>query len=171
MNHTRRTVNRLAAVSVVVGLLTAGCTTGQGSRGTDDDRYPYWEKGAGASDAVEFMNLELPQSATQVKGAVRVQPQERVYLLSFLTSEETAESIADDLRSEHPLKADPDTDSLSGDGFEHLGLTSPQDIKGVRTTGVCPPCVGDERRSNVQGMEIHVGQDSGDRVRVYLAAY
>ncbi|WP_329022164.1 hypothetical protein [Streptomyces sp. NBC_00690] len=163
-------VNRLTVLSAAVGLLTVGCATGQGSRGIDD-RYPYWEKGAGVPEAVAFMNVELPQSATRVKGAVRVQPQERVYLLSFLTSEETAESIADDLRSEYPLEAGTGTDSLSGDGFEHLGLTSPQDIKGVRTTSVCPPCVGDGRRSNVQGMEIHVGQDSGDRVRVYLTAY
>ncbi|UUN31536.1 hypothetical protein KK483_31135 [Streptomyces sp. FIT100] len=117
------------------------------------------------------MKLRVPQGATEVKGAVRVQPQENVYLLSFLTDEKTAEAIADDLRPDHPLQQQKTISSLSGDGFEHLGVAPPQELASVRTTTACPPCVGDARRGNVQAIEIHVAEGAPDRVRVYLAAY
>ncbi|MEU4350912.1 hypothetical protein [Streptomyces sp. NPDC023838] len=162
---------RLAAASaaaVTVGLLLGACTA-------DTDgvtrRSSSWKKGAGAPDAAAFMKIRIPRGATEVTGAVRVQPQEDVYLLSFLTDEKTAESITADLRPDHPLKAVHSTSSLSGDGFQHLGLKPPQDLPGVRTTSACPPCVGDSRRSGVQGVEVHVGGGGGERVRLYLAAY
>ncbi|MEU7511537.1 hypothetical protein AB0B13_05935 [Streptomyces sp. NPDC042898] len=118
------------------------------------------------------MKLQVPQGATEVKGAVRIQPQENVYLLSFVTSEQAAEAITKDLHPDYPLAVEgPSSSSLSGDGFEHLGLTPPQELKSVRTTSACPPCVGDSRRRHVQGIEIHIGEVTGNRVRVYLAAY
>lgn len=109
--------------------------------------------------------------AGEVRGAVRVQPRERVYLLSFLTDANAAQSLVDDLRPDHPLRAVHTNSSLSGDGFHHLGLEPPQEVEGVRTTSACSPCVGDTRRSSVQAIEIHVAGQSGDRVRVYLTAY
>ncbi|NKY12675.1 hypothetical protein HGA06_00370 [Streptomyces somaliensis DSM 40738] len=133
--------------------------------------YPYWKKGADAAEAAAFLRVRVPEGATEVRGAVRVQPQEHVYLLSFVTDSKTAEAVVDDLRPDHPLKTDGAPSSLSGDGFEHLGLTSPQDVKGVRTASACPPCVGDSRRGHVQGIEAHVDDMAGGRARVYLTAY
>ncbi|MFI1187001.1 hypothetical protein [Streptomyces californicus] len=118
------------------------------------------------------MKIQFPEGAAEVKEAVRVQPQENVSLLSFITSERTAETIAEDLRPGYPLAVEgPSSSSLSGDGFRHLDLTPPQELKSVRTTSACPPCVGDSRRRHIQGIEIHIGEVSGDRVRVYLAVY
>ncbi len=118
------------------------------------------------------MRVRIPEGATEVKGAVRVQPQENIYLLSFVTSEPIARTITEDLRPDAPLAVeDPSSSSLSGDGFTHLGLTPPQELKGARTTSACPPCAGDSRRRHVQGLEIHVGEVADGRVRVYLAAY
>ncbi|MET9799710.1 hypothetical protein [Streptomyces sp. NPDC006368] len=174
MRHTRAAGRRHTAGSAAVAataLLLAGCTAGHGDRVADEDRYPHWQKEAGAPEAAAFMKAQVPPGATEVRGAVRVQPQERVYLLSFLTDQKTARSIADDLRPEHPLEAQDLSSSLSGDGFQHLGLTPPQELKGARSTSACPPCVGDARRSHVQAVEMPVGDGMGDRVRVYLAAY
>ncbi|MFE2013679.1 hypothetical protein [Streptomyces sp. NPDC059491] len=118
------------------------------------------------------MKVRIPQGATEVKGAVRIQPQENVYLLSFVTSEQTDEAITEDLHPDDPLAVQgPSSSSLSGEGFKHLDLTPPQELKSVRTTSACPPCVGDSRRRHIQGIEIHIGAVAGDRVRVYLAAY
>ncbi|MCH0543169.1 hypothetical protein I3F58_27175 [Streptomyces sp. MUM 203J] len=117
------------------------------------------------------MKVQIPGGATEVKGAVRVQPQENVYMLSFVTDPKTAESMVDDLQPDHPLEAVKFASSLTGDGFKHLGLKPPQDIKGVRAASACPPCVGDSRRSHIQAIEIHVGDAAGNRVRVYLAAF
>ncbi|MEU3654529.1 hypothetical protein AB0E67_17190 [Streptomyces sp. NPDC032161] len=167
--QARRSTAAVAAVAA--GLLFAACSPAPANRAAREETYPYWEKRAGAPEAAAFMKIRIPQDATEVRGAVRVQPQENIHLLSFITDEKTAESIADDLRPDHPLRSENTSTSLSGDGFEHLGLTPPQDIEGVRTTSACPPCVGDTRRSEVQGIELHIGGDSGGRVRVYLTAY
>ncbi|MFI9117464.1 hypothetical protein [Streptomyces venezuelae] len=118
------------------------------------------------------MKIQIPEGATEVKGAVRIQPQERVYLLSFVTNEQTAEAITKDLHPDYPLAVEgPSSSSLSGEGFKHLDLTPPQELRNVRTTSACPPCVGDSRRRDVQGIEIHIGEVSAGHVRVYLAAY
>ncbi|MFE0698841.1 hypothetical protein [Streptomyces sp. NPDC058872] len=107
-----------------------------------------------------------------MKGAVRIQPQENVYLLSFVTNEQIAEAITEDLHPDYPLAVEgPSSSSLSGEGFKRLDLTPPQELKSVRTTRACPPCVGDSRRRHIQGIEIHIGEVPGDRMRVYLAAY
>ncbi|MFI1174857.1 hypothetical protein [Streptomyces melanogenes] len=158
-----------SAIAVVLGVLLGGCTSA-GSSGVDRGSSG-WEEGAGAPEAAAFMKVRIPEGATEVKGAVRAQPQERLYLLSFLTDEKTAESVVEDLRPDHPLRAAHGTSSLGGDGFTHLGLAPPQSLPGVRTASACPPCVGDARRSGIQGVEVHVGAGGGGRVRLYLVAY
>ncbi|MGI5481244.1 hypothetical protein [Streptomyces lavendofoliae] len=174
MIRRRRANGRRTAARAAVGatvLLLGACTAGHGGRVAGEERYPYWQEGAGAAEAAAFMKLRMPAGADEVKGAVRVQPQERVYLLSFLTDEKTARSVADDLRPDHPLEAQGLSSSLSGDGFEHLGLTPPQEVEGARSTSACPPCAGDGRRAHVQAVEMHVVDGAAGRVRVYLAAY
>ncbi|GAA2248944.1 hypothetical protein GCM10010232_40500 [Streptomyces amakusaensis] len=171
MQHSwgRYAVRVLAAS--VAALLLAGCASADGKREVRRESFPYWEKGAGASQAVKFMRVQVPKGAVEVKGAVRVQPQERVYLLSFLTDEKAAEAVADDLRPEHPLEAKNFSSSLSDDGFAHLDLDLPHEIPDVRSTSVCPPCVGDKRRSHIQGIEMHIEDRADGRARVYLTAY
>ncbi|MFF6887167.1 hypothetical protein ACFY9F_28735 [Streptomyces sp. NPDC012421] len=162
----------LSAAVLAVGLALGGCTNAPSERATRTTPSPSWEKGAGAPEAAAFMKIQIPEGATEVKGAVRVQPQEKVYLLSFVTSEQTAKTITEDLHPDYPLAVEgPSSSSLSGDGFKNLGLTPPQELKSVRTTSACPPCAGDSARRHIQGMEIHIGDVSVDRVRVYLAAY
>ncbi|GFH39473.1 hypothetical protein [Streptomyces pacificus] len=173
MKRRHGSLKGLVAVSVAAiasGLLLIACAPTQPERVTRKE-YPYWKVGAGAPEAAEFMKVQIPVGATEVKGAVRVQPQENVYLLSFVTEVRTAESMVDDLRPDHPLEAVKVTSSLSGDGFKHLGIKLPQEVEGVRVASACPPCVGDSRRSHIQGIEIHVGGAAGSRVRVYLAAF
>ncbi|MEU9576771.1 hypothetical protein [Streptomyces chilikensis] len=161
-----------AVVAVMIGsLLLAACTPSSADRTARRDVHPYWEKGAGAAEAAAFMKVRIPEKAAEVKGAVRVQSQEKLYLLSFVTDERTAEVIAEDLRPDSPLRIMTSGSSLSGDGFEHLGLTPPQELKDVREASACPPCTGDSRRGHVQGIEMHVGEEAGTHARVYLTAY
>ncbi|MFF5424516.1 MULTISPECIES: hypothetical protein [unclassified Streptomyces] len=171
-SRSERVLMLASAAALTVGLTLGACTpasSGQVARSADS---PSWEKGADAEETAAFMKIQVPQGATEVKGAVRVQPQENIYLLSFVTSEQAAEAITRDLRPDYPLaKRSRLSSSLSGDGFKHLGLTPPQELGSVRTTSACPPCVGDSRRRHIQGIEIHIGEVAGKRVRVYLAAY
>ncbi|MFF7443063.1 hypothetical protein [Streptomyces sp. NPDC008122] len=170
--RTARVRLLVPATALAAGLTLGGCTSAPSDHVTRTVPSAGWEKGAGAPEAAAFMKIQIPQGATEVKGAVRVQPQENVYLLSFVTNEQTAEAITKDLHPDYPLAVEgPSSSSLSGDGFKHLGLTPPQKLKRVRTTSACPPCAGDSRRRHIQGIEIHIGELSGDRVRVYLAAY
>ncbi|MEU4278025.1 hypothetical protein AB0F57_24400 [Streptomyces tanashiensis] len=170
--RTARVLLLVPAAALATGLTLGGCTSASSDHVTRTAPSPSWEKGAGAPEAAAFMKIQIPPGATEVKGAVRIQPQENVYLLSFVTSEQTAEAITEDLHPDYPLAVNgPSSSSLSGEGFEHLDLTPPQELKSVRTTSACPPCVGDSKRRHIQGIEIHIGAVSGDRVRVYLAAY
>ncbi|WP_017239185.1 hypothetical protein [Streptomyces sp. SS] len=170
--RTARVLLLVPAAALAAGLALGGCTSAPSDQVARTAPSPRWEKGAGVPEAAAFMRIRVPEGATEVKGAVRVQPQEDVYLLSFVTSEQNAEAITEDLHPDHPLAVEgPSSSSLSGDGFEHLGLTPPQELKSVRTTSACPPCVGDSKRRHVQGLEIHIGEIAGNRVRVYLAAY
>jgi len=170
--RSERVLLLASAGTLTVGLTLGGCTSAPSDHVTRTAPSAGWEKGAGAPEAAAFMKIQIPQGATEVKGAVRVQPQENVYLLSFVTSEQTAEAVTKDLHPDYPLAVEgPSSSSLSGDGFEHLDLTPPQELNSVRTTSACPPCVGDSRRSHVQGIEIHIGEVTDHRVRVYLAAY
>ncbi|WP_306327629.1 hypothetical protein [Streptomyces venezuelae] len=169
--RTARVLLLVPAAALVAGLTLGGCTAAPSD---DVTRAPVaeWKKDAGAPEAAAFMKIQIPPGATEVKGAVRVQPQEYVYLLSFVTSEQSAEAITKDLHPDSPFAvAGPSSSSLSGDGFTHLGLVPPQELERVRTTSVCPPCVGDSSRRHIQGIEIHIAEVSNDRARVYLAAY
>jgi hypothetical protein len=163
---SKRAVLQACTAALATGLALSGCALSPPAPSSS------WEKGAGAEEAAAFLKIRLPEGATEVKGAVRIQPQEKIHLLSFVTGEQAAVALTEDLRPDHPLAwSGPSSSSLSGDGFQHLGLTPPHELSSKRTTSACPPCVGDARRSHVQGIEIHLGAASENRVRVYLAAY
>ncbi|KOG32864.1 MULTISPECIES: hypothetical protein [Streptomyces] len=162
---TRRLLMVLAA-----SLLASSCSASDGDRGTRDP-YPYWEKGAGAPEVADFMKVDVPAGATEVKGAVQANPQEDVYLLSFVTGAEQAVQIAEDLRSEKPLRTRAVDLPPDQELFGHLGLPEPQTLKGARWAGVCPPCVKDHRRGNVQWIDVYVYDMAGGKARVYLHAF
>ncbi|WP_254708319.1 hypothetical protein [Streptomyces lunaelactis] len=162
---------RLFAALAGALLLTSCSTADADDPHVTDRRTSHWGKGVGAPEASAFMKVKVPEGATEVKGAVQVNPQEDVYLLSFVTDWKNAEQIAADLRSEtplHPKKHDlPPTVEL----FGHLGLTEPQTLKGLRWAGVCPPCVSDQRRSEVAWIETYVHSQAQGKARVYLKAF
>lgn len=86
-------------------LLLTSCSRADGDdHRTTDGRTSRWEKDLGAPEASAFMQLEVPKNATEVKGAVQINPQEDIYLLSFVTDEKTAVEVAEDLRPEKPLR-------------------------------------------------------------------
>ncbi|MFE9722589.1 hypothetical protein ACFYQ5_03025 [Streptomyces sp. NPDC005794] len=160
----------LAAFGAV--LLLASCTTaGADGPGTADVRTSHWGKDMGAPESSAFMKVTVPGSAAEVRGAVQINPQEDVYLLSFVTDEKTAVRVAEDLRPEKPLRTNSQGLPSSTELFGHLGLTEPQSEKGVRWAGVCPSCVGDNRRSEVQWIEIHVLELDAEKTRVYMQAF
>lgn len=161
----------LFAVLGAALLLTSCSTAGVDDRRTTDGRASYWAEDAGAPEASAFMEVAVPRSAREVKGAVQINPQEDIHLLSFVTDEKTAVRVAEDLRPEKPLRAGYQAPPSPTGLFGHLGLAEPGGEKGVRWAGVCPPCVGDERRSEVQWIEIHVLALDAARTRVYLQAF
>ncbi|WP_078958751.1 hypothetical protein [Streptomyces sp. NRRL S-4] len=152
-------------------LLTSCSTAGVDDRRTTDGRASHWEKDAGAPEASAFMKVTVPKSATEVKGAVQINPQEDIHLLSFVADEKTAVRIAEDLRPEKPLRTRNQAPPSPTELFGHLGLAEPESEKGVRWAGVCPPCVSDDRRSKVQWIQIHVLAPDAARTRVYLQAF
>ncbi|MEU1091087.1 hypothetical protein ACFYPN_32820 [Streptomyces sp. NPDC005576] len=159
---------------VVLGatLLLASCSsTGGNDHRTTDGRASHWGKGMGAPEASAFMKVAVPGNATEVKGAVQINPQEDIYLLSFVTDEKSAVGVAEDLRPEQPLRMRNQDVPASTELFGHLGLAEPQSEKGARWAGVCPPCVGDSRRSKVQWIEIHVVELDAGTTRVYMQAF
>jgi hypothetical protein len=81
------------------------------------------------------MRVTVPGDATQTKGAVQLNPQEDVYLLSFVTSGKNAEGIAADLHAKEPLKAMKKNFAPEGQRFGHLGLPEPQLLAGTRWAG------------------------------------
>ncbi|MFD5079686.1 hypothetical protein [Streptomyces sp. NPDC058371] len=166
----RRGAHFFAALATA--LLLASCSSSDGGdRRVAEGRDWQWDKEAGAAEASAFMNVSVPEDTTGVKGAVQINPQEDIYLLSFVTREKNAEDIAKDLHSEEPLKAKKKDFAPEGERFEHLGLAEPQTVKGTRWAGVCPPCVSDDRRRKVQWIEIYVQPLKGDQARVYLQAF
>ncbi|MFD6423397.1 hypothetical protein [Streptomyces sp. NPDC060198] len=172
MNRRSTLRPALSAVSGAAALLLISCSSGGGDdRRTTDGRASHWGKDMGAPEASAFMKVALPESATEVKGAVQINPQEDVYLLSFVTDEKTAVGVAEDLRPEQPLRARKQDLSSPTDLFGHLGLAEPRSEKGVRWAGVCPPCVGDSRRSEVQWIEIHLLPLDSGTTRVYIQAF
>jgi hypothetical protein len=166
----RHAAHLFAALASV--LLLASCSSSDGDdRRVTEGRDWHWDKAAGAAEASAFMNVAVPKDATQSKGAVQINPQENIYLLSFVTNEKNAESIAEDLRSEEPLKVKTKDFAPEGERFGHLGLAEPQTLEGARWTGVCPPCVKDDRRKKVQWIDIYVQTLKADKARVYLQAF
>ncbi|MFE0730385.1 hypothetical protein ACFW2X_19450 [Streptomyces antibioticus] len=165
----RRGAHILAALAAVLFLVSCS-GSGQDDRRATEGRDWQWDKKADAAETSAFMNVAVPEGATEAKGAIQLNPQEDIYLLTFVTSEKTAEAIAEDLLSEEPLRVRKG-DSAEGERFGHLGLPEPQTLKGVRWAGVCPPCVKDGRRSKVQWIDIYVQTLKADRARVYLQAF
>ncbi|MGW0856704.1 hypothetical protein [Streptomyces sp. NPDC002690] len=153
-------------------LLLSSCSSAGGNDHRATDGYAsHWGEDMGAPEASAFMKVAVPESATEVKGAVQINPQEDVYLLSFVTDEKTAVGVAEDLRPETPLHTRKQDLPSPTELFGHLGLTEPQSEQGVRWAGACPPCIGDSRRSEVQWIEIHVLELGAHRTRVYLRAF
>ncbi|MGP3636024.1 hypothetical protein ACTU45_22150 [Streptomyces sp. 24-1644] len=134
-------------------------------------RTSHWGKGMGAAEASAFMKVKVPEGAKEVKGAVRVNPQEDIHLLSFVTDEKTAVRVAEDLRPGKSLRTRKHDLPPAAELFGHLGLPEPQSQKGARWAGVCPPCAGDMRRSGVGWIEIHVLERDADNTRVYMQAF
>lgn len=165
-----RKASRRLLVALAASMLLNACSAADGDRVTRDP-YPYWEQGAGAPEAADFMKVDVPAAATEVKGAVQANPQEDIYLLSFVTDAEKAVRIAKDLRSEKPIHTKAVDLPPDQELFGHLGLPEPQTLKGARWAGVCPPCVKDQRRRNVQWIDVYVYDMAGGRARVYLHAF
>ncbi|MBW5485804.1 hypothetical protein GPJ59_29020 [Streptomyces bambusae] len=136
-------------------------------------RGPVWVKDAGAPEAAGFMRVQVPGGATEVKGAVQDGFQDSVYLLSFAAPTVDAETFTADLRPEGGLRAITpvsSADSVNAELWAHVGLPDPATQERVREGSVCPPCIGDGRRSKVQGIDIDVQDLGGGRSRVYLRA-
>ncbi|MGA5215450.1 hypothetical protein ACPCAE_05145 [Streptomyces cinereoruber] len=164
-----KTTRRLLMV-LAASLLLSSCSTSDRGRAARDF-YPRWEQGVGAPEAADFMKVVVPAGAAEVNGAVQVNPQEDVYLLSFVTDAKKAVQIAEDLRSEKPLRTKTVDLPPDQELFGHLGLPEPQTLKGARWAGVCPPCVKDHRRGSVQWIDIYVYDMSDGKARVYLHAF
>lgn len=164
-----KTTRRLLMV-LAASLLLSSCSTSDRDRATRDP-YPYWELGVGAPEVADFMKVVVPAGATEVNGAVQANPQEDVYLLSFVTDANTAVQIAEDLRTEKPIRTKAVDLPPDEELFRHLGLPEPQTLKGARWAGVCPPCVKDHRRSSVQWIDVYVYDLAGGKARVYLHAF
>ncbi|MER7171051.1 hypothetical protein [Streptomyces mesophilus] len=130
----------------------------------------HWKESVRSGEVAEAMHVRIPPQAVQVKGAVRVNPQEDQYLLTFVTDEEQAERTAESLNAEDPLTGER-KGSASGALFEHLDLAAPESLDNVRWAGVCPPCVNDSSRSDLQWIEIYVEPMPHDKARVYLQAF
>ncbi|APE20418.1 hypothetical protein vnz_04970 [Streptomyces venezuelae] len=81
-------------VALISALVLTSCSTGAPGSAREST-YPYWEKGAGATEAAAFMKIQIPKGATDVKGAVQVNPREDMYILSFRTGKATAAQVAD----------------------------------------------------------------------------
>ncbi|WP_327286265.1 hypothetical protein OG974_31305 (plasmid) [Streptomyces sp. NBC_00597] len=82
-----------------------------------------------------------------------------------------AEAITEDLRLDQPLAPRPPRppkDHPSAASFAHLGLPSPGTVPNAGAGSVCPPRLGDKRRSSLQSIGITL-QDLGDgHTRVHL---
>ncbi|MFF5026481.1 hypothetical protein ACWCPJ_29280 [Streptomyces collinus] len=167
---TKRGALLVAAVAATF-LLSACSGPETDDRRVTDGRTSRWDENAGATETSAFMHVTAPKGATEVKGAVQINPQEDIYLLSFVTSEKNAEGIAADLRPEEPLKVKKVDFAPDGELFRHLGLAEPQTLKGSRSAGVCPPCVKDDRRKKVQWIDIYVQTLKDGQARVYLKAF
>ncbi|MFE5595102.1 hypothetical protein [Streptomyces sp. NPDC056549] len=168
MRHRKR-----GSLSIVLfsALVLTSCSTHALGSATRESTYPYWEKGAGATEAAAFMKMQIPKGATDVKGAVQVNPREDEYILSFSTGKSTAAQVAKDLHSEEPLASWGIKSTQESELFGHLGLAEPKTLKDALWAGVCPPCAKDDRRRNVAWMEIYIENLDSVQARVYLRAF
>jgi hypothetical protein len=165
-----RNTGRDVLLLLVAAFLLSSCTVADPGD-VERVRYPHWKKGAGAPETADFMKVDVPAGASEVKGAVEVNPQEDVYLLSFVTSERAAVRIAEELHPEEPLHTKTVDLPPNREQFGHLSLPEPQNLKGARWAGVCPPCVGDSKRRNVAWIDIYVHDITEGQSRVYLKAF
>ncbi|WP_329623625.1 hypothetical protein OG357_27085 [Streptomyces sp. NBC_01255] len=170
MSRRHRAYGTLSA-TLASALLVASCSAADPARAAREDIYPHWKKGAGATEAAAFMKVEVPKGAADVKGAVQVNPQEDIYLLTFRTDRTTAIRLAEDLAPEEPLERWKVRPTPSSEHFRHFGLPEPETVPDALHAGVCPPCVEDHRRREVSWIEIHLGDVEAVRTRVYLRAY
>lgn len=150
----------------LVGLLGACSSSGEG-RGWE------WDKEAGAPEAAAFMKVDVPPAATEVKGAVKLVPQDAIHLLSFVTTPKAAEGLGRQFEAQKALSTRSPQSPHPADypDFAHLGLAEPDTLRGVRWAGVCPPCVKDKQRRHIQWIEVYLQQLDADRTRVYLRAW
>ncbi|MFC7931500.1 hypothetical protein [Streptomyces cinereoruber] len=160
----------LSAVLVSM-LLLVSCSGGQAGDTGREGASTHWKEGGGAGEAAAFMKVRVPEGATEVKGAVRVNPREDEYILSFRTDGDTAARVAEDLRSEEPPAPWGVVSAQEPELFGHLGLPEPKTLEDALWAGVCPPCVKDHRRRDVAWMEIYVEDLGAGRARVYLRAF
>ncbi|MFF3315295.1 hypothetical protein ACFYV5_07250 [Streptomyces sp. NPDC003035] len=158
---------RAVVAAVVVGLLGA-CSSGSG-----EGRHWEWDKKAGAPEAAAYMKVDVPPGATEVKGAVKLVPQDAIHLLSFVTTPKAAEALGKQFEGQGPLEENVPlkTPIPAGTSFAHLGLPEPDTLQGVRWAGVCPPCVEDKQRKHIEWIEIYLQKLDADRTRVYLRAW
>ncbi|MCJ1681360.1 hypothetical protein MTF65_29185 [Streptomyces sp. APSN-46.1] len=115
--------------------------------------------------------MEIPAGAEDVRGAGLDGWDSDGYLLSFTVPHAEAEALAADLRLDQPLRALtplPPREPPSPAGFAHLGLPDPDTVPNARSGGVCPPCIGDKRRSMLQSIGITLQDLGGGTTRVYL---
>ncbi|MEU9037404.1 hypothetical protein AB0D45_21235 [Streptomyces sp. NPDC048352] len=166
---------RTAAVTVgLVAVAAAGLGIAAGWVPEPRDNRPVtprWLEGVGGEQAAARLRVTVPADARDVKGAGADGWDADSYLLSFTVPHAEAEAIAADLRLDQPLKPHPPLPPAQNPppvSFEHLGLPGPDTVPNARTGSVCPPCIGDERRSKFQTIGITL-QDLGDGLtRVYL---
>ncbi|MFF9348378.1 hypothetical protein [Streptomyces sp. NPDC014734] len=169
MNKNRKHKALITVLASAI-LLTA-CSTNKPTPTPHRNTHPYWEKDAGAPEAAAFMKVKIPDGATDVQGAVQINPREDNYILTFQTDKKTAKAVAQDLRSPNPPKAWKVNPLPQSEHFRHLGLAEPETLKGALHAGVCPPCTEDNRRRTVAWIEIYIEDLDADRARVYLRAF
>ncbi|MFF8608222.1 hypothetical protein ACF06X_20035 [Streptomyces sp. NPDC015346] len=160
-------LGRVLGTVALVGMLGA-CSSGSGEgRGWE------WDKEAGAPEAAAFMKIDVPATATEVKGAVKLVPQDAIHLLSFVTTPKAAEEIGRQFEGQEPLKVRPSQSPPPVDqpDFAHLNLPEPQAVDGLRWAGVCPPCVKDKPRRHIEWIEIYLQKLDPERTRVFLRAW
>ncbi|WP_329377250.1 hypothetical protein OG625_06640 [Streptomyces sp. NBC_01351] len=166
---------RTVAVGVAVVALTAvglGIAAGWVPEPKDNRSVaPQWLEGVGGKEAAAYLRVQIPADAQDVKGAGADGWDADSYLLTFTVPHAEAEAIAADLRLDQPLKSYtplPPKEHPSAVPFAHLGLPSPDTVPNARTGSVCPPCVGDKRRSMLQTIGITLQDLGGGITRVYL---
>ncbi|MEU3771840.1 hypothetical protein AB0F11_01235 [Streptomyces sp. NPDC032472] len=162
----------VAAAVVALAVAGAGIAVGWVPEPKDNRAVaPRWLEGVGGKEAAAYLRVQIPADAQDVRGAGVDGWDADSYLLSFTVPHAEAEVIAADLRLDQPLEPHPPLPPRKPPGpvsFAHLGLPSPDTVPNARTGSVCPPCIGDERRSKLQSIGITLQDLGGGITRVYL---